>query len=170
VSATDGENQFDEAGLDMDNLTEQDLLLLAELDVLFDKVDPVPADLVERVQFAIALEDLDVEVARWERAEELAGVRGAGPNTVTFTVEDLTIMVSFAPAGAGYRFDGWLVPGGPHTVEVRVAGHSSTTAEADEGGRFAVDDVPKGTTQLVVHLAGGSGSRARTIVTPTLML
>jgi hypothetical protein len=51
-----------------------------------------------------------------------------------------------------------------------VAGHSSTTAEADEGGRFAVDDVPKGTTQLVVHLAGGSGSRARTIVTPTLML
>src|SRR5207247_934622 len=71
VSATDGENRFDEAGLDMDNLTEQDLLLLAELDVLFDKVDPVPADLVERVQFAIALEDLDVEVARWERAEEL---------------------------------------------------------------------------------------------------
>jgi hypothetical protein len=34
-------NEFD--GVDMDNLTEQDLLLLAELDVLFDKVDPVPA-------------------------------------------------------------------------------------------------------------------------------
>ena len=110
MSSADG-NEFDEAGVDMDNLTEQDLLLLAELDVLFDKVDPVPADLVERVQFAIALEDLDVEVARWERAEELAGVRGAGPNTVTFTVEDLTIMVSFAPAGAGYRFDGCWYPG-----------------------------------------------------------
>ncbi|GAA0652586.1 hypothetical protein GCM10010174_90450 [Kutzneria viridogrisea] len=153
-----------------DNPTEEDLLLLAELDVLFDKVDPMPADLVERVQFAIALEDLDVEVARWQRDQELAGVRGAGPNTVTFTVEDLTIMVSFAPAGGGYRFDGWLVPGGPHTVEVRVAGHTSTTTAADEGGRFAVDQVPKGTTQLVIHLAAGHGGRGRTVVTPTLVL
>jgi hypothetical protein len=165
VSATEGNGDFD---FEVDS--EQDLLLLAELDVLFDKADPMPADLVERVRFAIALEDLDVEVARWERAEELAGVRGAGPNTVTFTVEDLTIMVSFVPAGAGYRFDGWLVPGGPHTVEVRVAGHESTTTAADEGGRFAVDDVPKGTTQLVVHLTGGQGDRTRTVVTPTLML
>jgi hypothetical protein len=151
-------------------LSPDDKMLLEEFGLLLDQVDPPPRGLVERVQFAIALEDLDVEVARWERAEELAGVRGAGPNTVTFTVEDLTIMVSFAPAGAGYRFDGWLVPGGPHTVEVRVAGHSSTTAEADEGGRFAVDDVPKGTTQLVVHMANGTGARPRTIVTPTLML
>lgn len=152
------------------NPTDEDFLLLTELDVLFDKVDPMPADLVERVQFAIALEDLDVEVARWERAEELAGVRGAGPNTVTFTVEDLTIMVTFAPAGAGYRFDGWLVPGGPHTVEVRVSGHASTTTSADDGGRFAVEQVPKGTTQLVIHLAAAKGTPSRTVVTPTLVL
>jgi len=151
------------------NPAEEDLLLLAELDVLFDKVDPMPADLVDRVRFAIALEDLDVEVARWVHAEERVGVRGPSPNTVTFTVEDLTIMVSLTPAGASCRFDGWLVPGGPHTVEIRVSGHPSTITSADSDGRFAADEVPRGTTQLVVHIVDDRGERSRTVVTPTLV-
>jgi hypothetical protein len=149
---------------------EHDAALLTELDVLLDRVDPVPEDLVDRVRFAIDLERLDVEVARWERADRMAGVRGNGPNTVTFTVEDLTVMVTFVQDGMGYRFDGWLVPGGPHTVEVRVSGHGSTTTAADDAGRFAVAEVPMGTTQIVIHLATPNGSPARTVVTPTLML
>jgi hypothetical protein len=152
-------------------LPAEDRRLLAELSALLDLADPMPDDLVVRTRFAMELDDLDFEVATWKREDELVGVRGtAAPNTITFTVGDLTVMVSLAPATNGNRFDGWLVPGGPHAVEVRVQGHAASTTHADEGGRFALQDVPKGITQIVVHLVENSGHRARTVVTPSIML
>ena len=152
-------------------LPTEDERLLAELSAVLDLADPMPDDLTVRTRFALELADLDFEVATWTRDEELVGVRGTtAPNTITFTGGDLTVMVSLAPASNGNRFDGWLVPGGPHAIEVRVDGHESTTTNADEGGRFALEDVPKGVTQIVVHLADHSGQRARTVVTPTIML
>ncbi|WP_244992640.1 carboxypeptidase regulatory-like domain-containing protein [Saccharothrix coeruleofusca] len=137
---------------------------------LVHELDPPPADLVERIQFAVALESLDVEVARWERAGSFAGVRGGQPGTITFTVDNLTLMVNFTSTGARHRIDGWLVPAGEHTVEVRVAEHESSTTTADDGGRFVLSDVPAGTTQIVVHLVDSRGERGRTVVTPTIML
>jgi len=152
-------------------LPTEDERLLAELSALLDLADPMPDDLTVRTRFALELEGLDFEVATWKRDHELVGVRGTtAPNTITFTVGDLTVMVSLAPAGNGNRFDGWLVPGGPHAIEVRVQGEDSRTTNADEGGRFALEDVPKGITQIVVHLVEQSGQRARTVVTPSIML
>ena len=148
----------------------EDTAVLSELTRLVYELDPPPADLVERVQFAIALEDLDVEVARWERAGSFAGVRGGQPGTITFTVDNLTLMVNFTSTGARHRIDGWLVPAGEHTVEVRVAEHESSSTKADDGGRFVLADVPTGTTQIVVHLVNARGERGRTVVTPTIML
>lgn len=149
-------------------LPEQDALLLAELATVLELADPVPEGMTDRIRFAMDLDDLEFEVARWQRDGELAGVRGSvAPDTITFTVGDLTVMVSLAPATNGNRFDGWLVPGGAHTVEVRVEGHDPVTATADEGGRFVLDDVPKGITQIVVHVAG---QRPRSVVTPTIVL
>lgn len=151
-------------------LPEQDVLLLAELATVLELADPVPEGMTDRIRFAMDLDDLEFEVARWQRESELAaaGVRGSvAPDTITFTVGDLTVMVSLAPATNGNRFDGWLVPGGPHTVEVRVEGHDPVTATADDGGRFVLDDVPKGITQIVVHVAG---QRPRSVVTPTIVL
>ncbi|WP_419503877.1 carboxypeptidase regulatory-like domain-containing protein [Lentzea aerocolonigenes] len=137
---------------------------------LVDELDPPPADLVDRVKFAIALESLDVEVARWERAGSFAGVRGGQTGTITFTVDNLTLMVNFTSTGSRHRIDGWLVPAGEHTVEVRVADHKSSTTRADDGGRFVLPDVPAGTTQILVHLVNASGEPGRTVVTPTIML
>jgi hypothetical protein len=155
-------------------LTEEDHSLLAELSTVLDLVDPVPDDLVERTQFALDLEHLDVEVARWETASRLAGVRShAAPSTITFAVEDLTVMISLAPALNGNRFDGWLVPGGPHRIEVRVEGHESSTTNTDEDGRFVLSDVPRGFTQILVHFGPENGQpahAARTVVTPTIVL
>ncbi|AOS65856.1 carboxypeptidase regulatory-like domain-containing protein [Actinoalloteichus hymeniacidonis] len=156
-------------GEDVDSFDVGDVLL-AELGLLLDSADPVPSDLVERAQFAIELENLDVEVGRWERPKELAGVRGGEPSTMTFTVGDLTLMLTLAPSGNGHRFDGWLVPGGPHLVEVRVAGYESSSISADEGGRFALDTVPRGTTQILVHLTAHEGRPSRTIATPSIVL
>jgi hypothetical protein len=131
----------------------------------------MPSDLVARIQFALELENPEfIEIATRTHTAELAGVRSqAGPSTMTFTVEDLTVMVSIAPAAGGHRFDGWLVPSGPHTVEVRVDGHDSQTTAADDGGRFVLTNVPLGCTQLLVHLAVPEGQRPRTVVTPTIM-
>ncbi|HEY2695318.1 MAG TPA: carboxypeptidase regulatory-like domain-containing protein [Pseudonocardiaceae bacterium] len=152
-------------------LSPEDTELLNELGDLLVLADPVPSDLVARIQFALELENPEfIEIATRAHTAELAGVRSqAGPSTMTFTVEDLTVMVSIAPAAGGHRFDGWLVPSGPHTVEVRVDGHDSQTTAADDGGRFVLTNVPLGCTQLLVHLAVPEGQRPRTVVTPTIM-
>ncbi|MFC5285898.1 carboxypeptidase regulatory-like domain-containing protein [Actinokineospora guangxiensis] len=132
---------------------------------LVDHIDPVPAGLVERAQFAVAITDIDAEVAAWLDQRELVGVRGGGPGTITFFVGDLTVMVNVTRTGESHRIDGWLVPAGEHAVEVRVADHGSTTTTADEGGRFVLTEVPRGTTQILVRLSGG-----RAVVTPTVVL
>lgn len=150
------------------SLSPDDRVLLADIGRLLDDVDPPPGDLVQRVQFAIALENLDVEVARWERMDALSGVRGNGQGTITFTVSDLTVMINLTKIGRHHRIDGWLVPAGRYGVEVRVAEHGASSTTADEGGRFVLDQVPQGTTQIVIHI--GDLSCRRTVVTPTVVL
>jgi hypothetical protein len=144
--------------------------LMAEVARLVDELDPPPPGLVERVQFAVAIDDIrniDVEVAQWADNRELAGVRGGLPGTITFFVGDLTVMVNVTRMGERQRIDGWLVPAGAHGVEVRVADHGSTSTTADEGGRFVLTEVPRGTTQLLVRM---DTEQSRTVVTPTVDL
>ncbi|SES07596.1 hypothetical protein SAMN04487818_107175 [Actinokineospora terrae] len=144
---------------------------LAQVARIVDELDPVPAGLVERAQFAIDLEDIDAEVeleaARWADQRPLAGVRGGAPGTITFFVGDLTVMVNVTRTGEKQRIDGWLVPAGEHGVEVRVADQGSKTTTADEGGRFVLTEIPRGTTQILVRMNGG---KPRTVVTPTVEL
>jgi hypothetical protein len=52
-------------------------------------------------------------------------------------------------------------------VEVRVADHPASTTTADEGGRFVLTEVPRGTTQLLVRM---NSEQSRTVVTPTVDL
>ncbi|WP_091453142.1 hypothetical protein [Actinokineospora iranica] len=150
---------------------EQDFWL-AQVARLMDEFDPVPDGLVERSQFAIAIEDIDAEVeleaARWADQRPLVGVRGGAPGTITFFVGDLTVMVNVTRTGERQRIDGWLVPAGEHAVEVRVADHGSSATTADEGGRFVLTEVPRGTTQILVRMTGGA--RPKTVVTPTVVL
>jgi hypothetical protein len=48
-------------------LDETDLALLDELAAVLDQVDPLPRDLVDRVQFSLALDEVYAEVARITR-------------------------------------------------------------------------------------------------------
>jgi hypothetical protein len=144
--------------------------LMSEVARLVNELDPPPPGLVERAQFAVAIDaidDIDLEVARWRDNRTLAGVRGGLPGTITFFVGDLTVMVNVTRTGERQRIDGWLVPAGAHGVEVRVAEHGSTTTTADEGGRFVLTEVPRGTTQLLVRM---NAEQSRTVVTPTVDL
>jgi hypothetical protein len=157
-------------GASAGKISPDDETLLADIGRVLEEADPPPGDLVQRVQFAIALESLDVEVAHWERMDALSGVRGGGggQGTITFTVSDLTVMINLTKIGQRHRIDGWLVPAGEYGVEVRVAEHGSSSTVADEGGRFVLDGVPCGTTQIVVTV--GDISCQRTVVTPTIVL
>jgi hypothetical protein len=146
-----------------------DVALLGQIRDLYGEVDPMAADLVDRIQFALALEDLDVEVFRLSaESGVLAGVRGAEETrTITFDSDSLTIMFSISPSGTtAVRLDGWLAPPAAHRVELRTEnGPMETSADAD--GRFAVDDVPHGLAQLIVHPATGG---TRSVVTPSVVL
>lgn len=144
--------------------------LMTQVARLVNELDPMPPGLVERAQFAVAIDDIDdidLEVARWSDNRTLAGVRGGLPGTITFFVGDLTVMVNVTRTGERQRIDGWLVPAGAHGVEVRVADHGSSTTTADEGGRFVLTEVPRGTTQLLVRM---NAEQSRTVVTPTVDL
>lgn len=141
--------------------------MIAQVARLVEELDPPPPGLVERTQFAMAIDDVEVEVARWAHHQQLTGVRGGVPGTITFFVGDLTVMVNVTRTGERQRMDGWLVPVGEHGIEVRVANYGSTQTIADEDGRFVLTEVPHGTTQILVRMNAG---RPRTVVTPTVVL
>ncbi len=153
-------------------LDDTDQQILDQLRAVHDRLDPPPPDLAERVRFALALEDLDVEVCRLQ--EEM--FVGSGPRaaerarTITFDSESMTIMVSIAEESAGHvRLDGWLAPPAQARVELRrheTAWHS--TVIADEFGRFVFERVPRGLAQLVVLRP--EGQPGPNVATPSLIL
>jgi hypothetical protein len=135
---------------------------------MYDTLDPVPAGLVERIQFGITLDALHAEIAELQRTGDLAGVRSDGPTsavTITFTSSTLTTMVTITPTGADrVRVDGWVDPGAGVRVELR-AGPESLHTVADSDGRFVIDDVPNGLAQFVLRTPDGA-----TVVTPSIEL
>lgn len=151
-------------------LDDWDAMVLDSVRDLFDRVDPMPADLVSRVQFALALEDLDVEVFRLREELGLAATRGDDEQsrTITFDSENLTIMISISAEHDTVRLDGWIAPASSCTVEARTRTGPVTT-RTDEHGRFVLERLPHGLAQLVVHPANG-GATVRSVVTPSIVI
>jgi hypothetical protein len=151
-------------------LDEIDAAILADLAAIDTLVDPPPADLDERVRFAIALRDVDAEVARLGEDRLLSGARDTERSrTITFDSENLTVMVTVVTRPDGRRrLDGWLAPAGALRVELRTAGgqRREHVAAADDTGRFVLDDVEPGLAQLVVHPSGAGPL----VVTPSVVL
>lgn len=151
-----------------------DRALLRSLAAAFTATDGVPAGLVERLIFDVTVDDLHAEIARLERIDSLAGARaepGEGTQTVTFTSQRLTTMVTISRASAGrVRIDGWLAPGGIRSVELEMV-DSTVRTQSDENGRFAFDDVGPGPARFVIaDPAAGAHETERVVVTPSLDL
>lgn len=149
--------------------SDDDLLdLLAEV---WQRCDPPPADLAERVSFALSLEDLEVELLRVsEQTLSLSGTRAEDQaRTVTFSSDTLSVMVMINEGQIGkVRLDGWIDGGGGLQVGLRIDGSERTTS-ADGDGRFSFDAVPSGLTQLVFHPTDGAQARLpRSVVTPAI--
>ena len=157
-------------------LDETDQTILDQVRALHSHLDPPPTDLDGRVQFAIALENIDVEVARLvEDVLVGSGARGAERlRTITFDGESCTIIVTIADTPNGrVRLDGWLAPAARLRVELRRAGatpEAPATSEivvSDDSGRFVFDDVAHGLAKLLVHPIDDDETR---IVTPSLIM
>jgi hypothetical protein len=146
-------------------LDDLDLEILDRLARVHAGLDPPPADLDDRVVFAIDLDDVDLEVARLVE-EGLVGAR-ADERTRTTTFESasrsVAITVVEAPDGT-VRVDGWLAPAVALRVELRSPAMTMAVT-ADAAGRFVFDGVAHGLYQLSVHSAD-----APRVVTPAILL
>ena len=148
--------------------------VLGVLRGIYEVGDPVPPSLLDRVKFAITLDDLEAEVARLQReaAPELSAARSEDvlkAQTITFTSETLSTMVTITPLSARrVRLDGWASPGGGLDVELRV-GDTIHHAVADEDGRFVFDDVGRGLAQFVLR-PRTEGEAENRVITPAIEL
>lgn len=147
-----------------------DLDVLSRIAALYDRLDPPPAGLVERVQFGITLDLLHAEVAELQRTSDLVGVRSSDATeatTVTFGTADLTMMITTTVTADRARVDGWVVPGDGFGINLRTAeGVTSTIADSD--GRFVFEDVVRGLAQFVMRPPAGSSRTP--VVTPLIEL
>jgi hypothetical protein len=153
-------------------IDDADVHVLDVLQEIYEVGDPVPPSLLDRVKFAITLDDLEAEVARLQReaVHEPAAARSENllkAQTITFTSETLTTMVTVTPiSSARVRLDGWASPGSGLDVELRV-GDTTHHAVADENGRFVFEDVGRGLAQFVLRPSDDTENR---VITPAIEL
>lgn len=152
-------------------LDESDAQVLDELAGLYERLDPVPPGLIDRIQFGITLDALEAEIAELQRTSDLAGARSEGATaaqSVTFTSATFTTMVTITPTSSErVRVDGWVAPGAGVRVELRVVDGTLATT-ADEDGRFVLVDVPRGLAQFVLRPAGTAPQPP--VITPSIEL
>ena len=149
-------------------LDDLDGIILDTVAEVFRAADPVPAGLVEDVKFALTVQALHAEVAELQRVgaeSALARSEYTQTQTMTFSAEALSVMVTLSPIDADeVRVDGW-VTGHDSTVRVEIrAGTRTITAEVDDDGRFTVDPAPRGLVRFVFLPAGD----VRPVITPTV--
>ena len=151
-------------------MDEEDEALLRGLDTLLRNVDPMPDDLVDRVRFALALDEVHAEVAEMSRMSfDALAVRAdpgveATTTSLTFEAGSFTAMVTVTRTGEDERrLDGWVTPPTAVRVVARMQ-EGVMEAESDDSGRFVLDGLPAGFAQLVLRHEGGA------VVTPMFEL
>jgi len=135
-----------------------DAALFARLRMAWEEVDPVPADLVDRMVAAVAVEDLSREYALLTLVEGsvLAAVRGE-TDTATLQFSDGTtnVLLHVSATNGSRRVDGW-VDAAPLAIRLSQ-GDRDWSAEAGEHGRFAFDAIPSGVSRLRLVVRGADG-------------
>ncbi len=133
-----------------------DAALFARMRAMWQDVDPVPADLVDRMVATVAVEDLSREYALLTLVEgsQLAAVRGE-TDTATLQFSDGTTSVLLhvsATEDGSRRIDGWVDAA---ALAIRLSqGDREWTADPGEHGRFAFDSVPPGVSRLRLVVRG----------------
>lgn len=146
-------------------MTDDDLALLAAIGRAQDELDPVPAGMLERLEFAVSLELLNAELATLTDTELLTTRSdvGVSTDTITFTASSTSLMIVLSTHDDEVRIDGWVTGGGV-TVTLR-AGAAQHPATSDATGRLVWPRVPHGPIRFLVEPTRPGG---RPVVTPTI--
>lgn len=140
----------------MSEMSREDLLAVVR--EVYEQADPMPEDLVTRMQAALAVRDLDEELLLLVESE-LVGARGAGSAssyTLRFASDEVDVLLRIAVEGDRSRVDGWVVPAEAMTVRVMPEAGPSQATVVSENGRFELVDLPLGLhrIRLEPHAAG----------------
>ncbi|MFT3798088.1 hypothetical protein [Microbacterium sp.] len=137
-----------------------DAALLRALRHTWERVDPMPADLVDRMVAAVATADLTREYALLTLVETdaLSAVRGdADMLTLQFSDGRTTVLIhATAESGGQRRIDGWIDGNATRVELIPDAGTAPTAVTAVTAvtdGRFAFDAVAPGVSRLRIVLA-----------------
>ncbi|HEX5860071.1 MAG TPA: hypothetical protein VFY91_18325 [Microbacterium sp.] len=138
-----------------------DAALFARLRAVWEEVDPVPVDLVDRMVAAVAVEDLSREYALLTLVEgaELSAVRGESDTlTLQFSDGTTSVLLHVTATESGHRrIDGWV---DGTALAVRLAqGEREWSADAGESGRFAFDEIPPGVSRIRLAVRHDDGVR-----------
>jgi hypothetical protein len=119
---------------------------------VYEQGDPVPEDLVPRMQAAAAVADSDLDLELMllvERSTELVGARGSTAYTLRFVHGKTDLLLRVAVEGGFSRVDGWVVPAEPMTVRA-IPGEQPRSHDAvvSDSGRFVLNDLPVGQIQI----------------------
>ncbi len=141
---SDGTGVGDGPGVE-EELLEEELRQAASL------LDPVPPALLQSAVDAFALRDLEARVAglTFDSLVDAIPVRGAAaaPRMLTFTAGEVTLDVELTEDG----LIGQVLPPAPARIEVLTGPRPSTTATADDMGRFTAPVTPSGPFALRLH-------------------
>lgn len=137
----------------LDDPAFEETAVLDRLADLWQRRDPLPPGVIDRMLVALAVADLDAEyemLALVSRTRELAGTRSNESETMTFVFanEQRTLMMRIAPLESGFcRIDGWITP--PQSGTVRLERGSVATEASADIGRFELDRVIRGSCRVV---------------------
>lgn len=123
------------------------------LQTMWEESDPIPAQLVDRIIAALAVNDIDREfelMTLVNQSNELAGTRSATTTamSIEFAYQDISVLVRVSEpiAQRTRRIDGWIAPQRSEFVRLTFSDGSVDSALVD--GRFEFDDVPEGLVRL----------------------
>lgn len=152
-------------------LDDIDLGILDEIEGLYTAADPLPAGLVDRVRFALALEEVNAEVLRLQEENELVAARGdESGRIITFSNSSLSVMIRVVGVtDDSVRVDGWLAPPAAHRVTARIE-QGQLEVTADDQGRFVFEQMPTGMTQFIVRVAGQQPDSGNALATQAVVL
>lgn len=133
--------------------------LLAVVKDLSDSQVPVGANDAATELFTWRSVDAELAALATDSAlDELAGVRGSRQaRTLTFAAHDVQVVVELTELAGERQLLGQLVPGRTARVSVRLGDTVVRVVEADDLGRFAVNDLgPGGPLSLRCSWSDGS--------------
>jgi hypothetical protein len=157
-------------------------LLIAQLARMLVEQHTPPPMVMELARQSFGLRTVDTELASLAADSDVVGTaaavrrtrQGSAPRLLTFSTPDLTVELTIEPAreralelpdgpveragsGAGprRRVLGELIPRGTATIQVRQPGcPDPVLVDADDAGRFVVEDLLRGPLNLIFHRLG----------------